>query len=124
MKTLLNPWFIAGCIIWLVTTIFRKLHHPLPYVNGYINDAVAVPVIGNLTLCFQRVVVIKNNFYTFLPRYVIFIVAYVSFVFEWLLPKFSTTYTGDWWDVLLYVIGGVFFYMMMNKPIVVERYSD
>src|ERR1700761_2846378 len=119
MKTLLNRWFTACCIIWLVTTIFRKLHHPLPYVNGYINDAVAIPVIANLTLCFQRVVVIKNNFYTFLPRYVIFIVVYVSFVFEWLLPGFSKTYTGDWWDVLLYVIGGIFFYKVMNRPIVI-----
>jgi hypothetical protein len=124
MKTLFNHWFIAGCITWLITTIFRRLHHPLPYVNGYINDAVAIPVIANLGLWFQRVVMVKNNTYVLSAGHVIFIVVYVSFVFEYLLPMFSKTYTGDWIDALLYVIGGLFFYKVMNKPIVVERYRN
>jgi hypothetical protein len=122
MKTLLNRWFIAACLVWLTVTIFRRAHHPLPYVNGYINDAMAIPVIANITLWFQRVVIVNSNHYTLSAKQVGFIVAYVSIVFEGLLPLLSKTYTGDWADVLLYCFGGLFFYRVMDKPVVEERY--
>lgn len=122
MKTLLNKWFIAGCLTWLVVFTSRKLHHPLPpFINGYIDDAFAIPVIANLMLCFQRVFIIKNNYYTLSIWHVVFIIAYVTLVFEVLLPLFSKTYTGDWIDALLYVFGGVFFYRVMNKAILEVR---
>jgi hypothetical protein len=121
MKTLLNPWFIAGCLTWGVVFAFRKLGHPLPYINGYINDGFAIPVIANLGLWFKRVFIIKNNYYVLGPWQVAFIVVYVSLVFEVLLPLLSKIYTADWIDVLLYVIGGLFFYWVMNKPVVEGR---
>jgi hypothetical protein len=121
MKTLLNRWFIAGCLTWAIVITARKSGHPLPYLNGYINDAFAIPVIANLALWFQRVFIIKNNYYVLAPWHVIFIVAYVSFVFEGFLPLLSKTYTADWIDVLLYIIGGLFFYKAMNKPLVKQR---
>ena len=89
MKTLLNPWFIIGCICWAIVIVFRKMGHPLPFVNGYLGDAFALPVIANLALWFQRVVTIKNNYYVLGPWQVTFMVAYVSVVFEGLLPWLS-----------------------------------
>lgn len=117
MKTLLNAWFVACCLIWLVIITSRKTGHPIPFLNGYLDDVIAVPVIANLGLWFQRVFVIKSNYYVLAPAHVIFIVIYISVVFEWLLPCYSSTYTADYWDVLLYIIGGIFFYMVMNKPV-------
>jgi hypothetical protein len=120
MKTLLNPWFIAGCLTWAIVLTARKLGHPLPpYINGYINDAFAVPVIANLGLWFQRVIIIKSNYYGLAPCHVIFIVVYLILVFEIVLPYLSKTYTADWIDALLYIIGGIFFYKVMNKPLAV-----
>jgi len=101
MKTLLNRWFIAGCLIWLIVFTTRKLHHPIPYLNGYITDVFAIPVIATLALCFQRVIVFKSNFYT--------------------LSKWHVVFTGDWVDVLLYIVGGIFFYRVMNRPFVEVR---
>jgi hypothetical protein len=121
MKTLLNKWFIASCLIWLIVITSRKMGHPLPIINGYIDDAIAIPVIANLGLWFQRVVIIKNNYYVLSKWHVVFIVAYVSLIFEGLLPLFSKTYTADWIDVLLYIIGGVFFDRVMNKAVVEVR---
>ena len=117
MKTLLNPWFLAGCLTWLIVITSRKLGHPLPYINGYINDAFAIPVIANLALWFQRVVMYKTNYYVLSRWHVVFIVVYVSLVFEGLLPNLSKIYTADWMDVLLYCVGGLFFYLAMNKPV-------
>ncbi len=118
MKTLLNPWFIAGCLLWLVTLIMRRLGHPLPFINGYAGDAAVIPVIASLTLCFMRMFMIKSYSYVLSARQVVFIVAYTSIVFEALLPALSKTYTRDWADVLLYALGGAFFYTVMNRPVV------
>jgi hypothetical protein len=117
MKTLLNPWFIIGCLVWLIVITFRKTGHPLPYVNGHINDAFAIPVIANLALWFQRAFVVKSNYYVLARWQVFFIVVYVSVIFEGLLPWLSKAYTADWMDVLLYFLGGIFFHFVMNKPL-------
>ncbi|HEY4198420.1 MAG TPA: hypothetical protein VGM63_22925 [Mucilaginibacter sp.] len=117
MKTLLNGWFVAGCFTWLIVLTARKLGHPLPFINGYINDAVAIPVIANLSLWFQRVFVIRSDYYVLARWHVLFIIAYVTLVFEVLLPVFSKTYTADWVDALLYMAGGWFFYKIINVPI-------
>jgi hypothetical protein len=121
MKTLLNPWFITGCITWAIVIAFRKLGHPIPYINGHLTDAFAIPVIANLGLWFKRVVIIKNDYYILSKKQVAFVVIYVSVFFELLLPYLSNTYTADWIDVLLYIAGGVFFYQVMNKPVVDAR---
>ncbi len=124
MKTLLNPWFVIGCITWAIVITTRKLGHPLPYINGNINDAFAIPVIANLGLWFKRIFIIKNNHYILSSRQVTFIVVYVTLIFEGLLPLISKLYTADWIDVLLYIIGGVFFYKVMNKPLIEERVGE
>ncbi len=123
MKTLFNGWFITGCLTWLIVISMRKLGHPIPIINGYINDAVAIPVIANLGLWFQRVFMIKNNYYVLAPWHIIFIVIYVIIVFEVLLPSLSRTYTADWIDAILYIAGGLFFYKVMNKPSSIENFG-
>jgi hypothetical protein len=118
MKTLLNPWFLLGCITWLLVMGFRRSGHPLPYVNGHLNDFIAIPVIATLGLWFQRIIIYKTSYYVLSPWHIVFIVVYVSIVFEALLPLLSRRYTADWIDVLLYVAGGLFFFKLMNKPLI------
>ncbi len=117
MKTLLNPWFILGCLTWVVIYASREFGYPLPFVNGYIDDLFAIPVIANLTLCLMRVAIIRSNYYVLSASKVVFVVVYVSLVFEVILPLLSKRYTRDWLDALLYAIGGLFFYLVMNKPL-------
>ncbi len=121
MKTLLNRWFIACCIIWLIITITRRLGHPVPLINGYINDVAAIPVIANLGLWFQRVYIVKTDYYILGLKHIVLIVMYVTIVFEIILPRISKIYTADWIDALLYIVGGLFFYLVMNKPVVEQR---
>lgn len=99
----------------------RKSGHPVPVLNGYINDFVAIPVIANLGLWFQRMFVIRNNYYVLSRWHIIFIVVYVSILFELALPYYSKRYTADWVDVMLYAAGGIFFYRIENQPIIPEK---
>lgn len=121
MKTLLNPWFILGCLTWVIIYSSRKFGHPVPWFNGYIDDFFAIPVIANIALCYMRVMVIRSTYYVLSAWKVVFIVLYVSLVFEVLLPLISKTYTGDWIDASLYVVGGTFFYLVMNRPVVSHK---
>ena len=126
MKTLLNPWFITFCIMWSILYLARITHHPVLYLNGHLGDFMAVPVLANLGLWFQRIFIAKRSTYVLKAGHVIFIVLYLSIAFEWLLPKYHPEiFTGDWIDVLLYIVGGVFFLKLMNKPItpVIRRRS-
>lgn len=121
MRTLFNPWFILGCVTWAIIYSTRKLGHPVPWLNGYVDDFFAIPVIASIALCYMRMVVIRSDYYILSPGKVIFIVLYVSVVFELFLPLVSKKYTADWIDALLYAVGGVFFYYVMNKPIVSRK---
>ncbi len=121
MKTFFKQWFVGVCLIWLMVTIMRRSGHPLPILNGYIDDLFAIPVIANLGLWFQRVFVIRNDYYVLSPWHVIFIVVYVSVLFELALPHYSKVYTGDWLDVISYAVGGIFFYKVINQPILTEK---
>ncbi|BAU52659.1 hypothetical protein [Mucilaginibacter gotjawali] len=123
MKTLLNPWFIAGCLVWLIVKTTRVLDIPVPWLNSYLTDFFAVPVITSIGLWLQRVFIIKSNYYVLSPLQVVFMVIYISALFEGLLPLLSKTYTADWVDVFLYCIGGLFFYRVMNKPVLEVRKS-
>ena len=118
MKTLLNPWFILGCLVWLTVFVLRKLHYAIPhYSNSYLTDLFAVPVIATLGLWFMRTAIIKTNLYRLSAGQVLFIVAYLSLVFEVILPHYFSQYTADYMDVLMYVLGGLFFYKKMNKAV-------
>lgn len=118
MKTLLNPWFIIFCVAWAILYVARITHHPVLYLNGHLADFLAVPVIANLGLWFQRIFIYKRSMYVLKRGHLVFIVLYLSVVFEWLLPKYHPEiFTGDWTDVLLYITGGFFFFWQMNKPL-------
>jgi hypothetical protein len=122
LKTLLNPWFVIGCIVGVTMFILRRMPVAIPhYFNNYLTDLFAIPVIANTGLWFMRVAIVKNNHYKLSPGQVIFIVLYVSLIFEVVLPHFSERYTGDLMDVLMYVLGGVFFQFTMNKSIIAAK---
>jgi hypothetical protein len=114
MKTLLNKWFIAFCIIWLIVFIATKnqiyFYWPIQF---YLIDLIAVPIISQLCLWWMRL--IHSSTYKLGIWQVIFIVANLSVVFEGVLPNYNTRYIADVLDVLAYGLGGIFYYQIMNK---------
>lgn len=120
MKSLSNYWFISFCLLWSLVFVGRKLGVTVPYFNDYLTDLLAVPVIANLGLAFQREFVERSNAWCFKPGHLVFIVVYTSLVFEFFLPQYSGAYTADLMDVVMYVTGGLFFWLTMNRPYIVQ----
>jgi hypothetical protein len=83
------------------------------WIFHHLNDFLAIPIIA--TLCLHGVWFIKKdnnirlNIFTILS-----LIALFSLVFEYYLPQQSYRYTGDFWDVICYFLGGVVFYFLQK----------
>jgi predicted membrane channel-forming protein YqfA (hemolysin III family) len=53
--------------------------------------------------------------------FVIIATLYVALVTEWLFPLLSERFTRDWFDLVFYSLGSVFYYFFMNKIPVKEE---
>ncbi len=115
MKTLLNKWFIAFSLTWLVIFICTKVGYyfywPIQY---YLIDLLAVPIIAQLCLWWMRLIVHKPN-YLLSKWNILMLIISLTMVFEIYLPTKNARYTGDYFDVLMYSIGGLFFLKYMNR---------
>src|ERR1700754_3662231 len=110
MKQLFDPLFIIYCLSWIVIHVCRNLHHPVPLLNDYLTDFIAVPAMTHPTLLFIRRYIIRNKCYTCPLSYLLFIALYISVIFEWIMPHISSKFTGDGVDVAAYFAGSIFYY--------------
>lgn len=116
MKTLTNFYFIGFSLIWF--TIYSSNFFGYQFywlIQFYLLDLIAVPILAQLGLWWMRL--IKGNPNELLSIWhIAFIVLSLSLVFEVYMPKHQTRYSADVWDIVMYLLGGIFFYFMMNKP--------
>lgn len=111
-----NPFFLTCCILfWINQFLERVLEIYIPYMHAYLDDLLAMPVVLGITLqVFRWIHPLKNTF-RFTILQVVVGWAYFSFLFEYVLPKFSEVYTTDILDVLCYALGSWIFYEFINK---------
>jgi hypothetical protein len=74
----------------------------------------AMPVVLGITLQVYRWIHPSRDNFTFSKAQVVVGWVYFSFLFEFLLPRWSITYTADLWDVFCYGIGAIIFYRLIN----------
>jgi len=117
MKTLTNFYFIGFSLIWLTIYTSNLLGYQFYWlIQFYLLDLIAVPILAQIGLCWMRFIKGKRNELLSI-WHIAFIILSLSFVFEIYMPKHQTRYTADVWDILMYVLGGLFFYFVMNRPI-------
>ena len=117
MKTLLNFYFIGFSLIWLTIYSSNLLSYQFYWlIQFYLLDLIAVPILAQIGLWWMRLIKGKCN-ELLSVWHIAFIVLSLSFVFEIYMPKHQTRYTADVWDIMMYFLGGLFFYFVMNKPI-------
>jgi len=90
----------------------QRLHIQLPnLINNYVNDLLCVPIVLAIT---QKLIQLfkKSHNYIISVKVIFFVVFYYSLYFEYILPLYKTRYTGDFIDVVLYILGGMIFYII------------
>jgi hypothetical protein len=93
----------------------KRLGLPLPDVlSSYMADLLCLPLLLSATLLLIRWIKHRPQF--FLGKgHVIFILCYVSIVFEYILPLYHPMYTSDMIDVYCYVLGASSFVFMQKR---------
>ena len=87
----------------------------LPFLHSYLDDILAIPVVLGITLQAFRWMNTKNKQLVFSRNQVIVGLVYFGFLFEGLLPAWSSTYVCDPLDVLCCGVGAVYFWVFINN---------
>ena len=103
--------YIAICLLAGLIYTRQQLELPLAdWVNNYVNDFLVLPIVLGVTTYIVRWLK-KDLNYRFSLLFIACLATYYALFFEYVLPKFSSRYTGDWVDVLLYFLGGLAYYL-------------
>lgn len=115
MRVVKNPYFVIACLIFWMNQLLEKVFGIfVPWVHEYLDDLLAMPVVLGITLQVFQWIHPKKEKFRFSKIQVAVGWIYFSFLFEFLLPKYSERYTADVWDVFAYGIGAVAFYVLIN----------
>lgn len=116
MSVLKNPHFWIPALLFWVNQYLEKVQGVfIPFVHNYFDDLQAMPVILGITLQVFRWIHRAKGAFVFTKIQILVGTAYISFLFEVLLPQWSDKYTADPWDVLCYGLGSVYFYFFINR---------
>lgn len=114
LKNNIPVWLYLFVALYLIVRLSRDAV-PFPYfIKNYFTDLLCMPVV--LMLCLLGAKLIKRQAQLVLKFWLIILIA-VEFIviFEIILPKYSSRYTGDWVDGLMYIAGAVVFYFIQNS---------
>ena len=95
-------------------------------IHNHFTDFLCMPIVLFMCLALIRWIKRDANLVFSLPM-IVTMVIYYSLIFEVFLPRFGSDFTGDWLDVVAYVMGGVFYYWIQwyiearRKLYVIER---
>lgn len=114
MKTLYSVFFLF-VFIFLLLQLFLYLDSPLPnWVVNYVNDFLCMPIV--LTICLKAVHLVKKDHTIKLGIFpILSLTIFYSVYFEVYLPKVEPRYTADVWDVIMYFLGSILFYILQFR---------
>ncbi|HNR85372.1 MAG TPA: hypothetical protein PKN22_01955 [Taishania sp.] len=115
-KLLKKPtdWLLLVAIFYFVIKISKQFVF-IPIVHHYFTDLLFIPT--QLLICLIAVRFLKQNQSITIPFWLIVInVVLMSLLFEWYEPmvKNNTQQTADVFDVVMYVLGGILYYLIQK----------
>ena len=79
----------------------------LPLAHCYLDDVLAMPLLLAVWRWERRwwwqIPILRK-------RDILLFTLFLFFLFEIVLPQYSTAYTADWWDGLAYLVGAILFW--------------
>lgn len=113
LKTL-HCYVLLSLLVFITVQALKFFEWEKPsWVFHHLNDFLVIPLVATLGLnaawWVKKDRTIRLDVFTILSLVVLF-----SVVFEYYLPKQSYRYTGDVWDVVCYVLGGLIFFILQK----------
>lgn len=116
MKTrnLIRAWILIF-LVFFFGQILQRVGYSNLFVSGYLDDLVALPLVLGGILIFYRLVSKKNINLLIPTKHVLVTTLIFSVYFEVIAPQFLPTFTADFFDVVCYCSGSLFFHGVLNK---------
>ena len=117
----MHLYFVLSTLIFAMVQTFKYFEVPSPeWVFSYLNDLLVIPLV--LTVCLHGAWFLKRDRNIRLNIFTIFsVVTLYSLYFEVYLPTLSDSYTGDIYDVVCYLAGGIIFYFLQNPTLILKE---
>lgn len=108
--SLFHYYIGLSIVLFLIVELWKRLGLDAPdWFFFYFNDFLVIPIVAYIARFI--VVALNRNPRVKIPVWaIVFLVAVYTFYFEVYLPRVSSRYAGDFWDVICYVMGGFIFY--------------
>ena len=101
-----SSYFVINLLIlmslYALNELYLKSLHPI--FRNHFNDLLAMPLL----LSYSSILIKKKLIYPFIISMTII----CSFVWEFVTPIFKNNSTGDWLDVVVYVVGSLLWVVM------------
>lgn len=101
-----DPLFLACCTLYVLNRWWVKPHVHSPFLHGQFNDCLLIPCALPLVLWLQRRLGLRQHDGFPTSREVLFHLAVWSVLFELIGPHIMHV-TGDLWDAVAYLAGGL-----------------
>jgi len=102
-------------VAYLGLLSIKRFELGLPDVlSSYLADLICMPLLLSSTLLLIRWIKHIPHFYLQIGH-IAFVLCYVSIVFEYVLPRYHSTYTSDILDICCYALGATSFFFMQKR---------
>jgi len=107
-----DRYFIFYCCSWIAVRFTRKLHIPIPILNNWLTDFVFVPLIAHVSLVIGSLIFKLDGTFKYPLYQILSISSLTAVIFEGILPYYTPYNTADFYDALVYLAGGLFYYFV------------
>lgn len=108
----LDRYFIFYCCSWLLIRYTRKLQIPIPLLNNWLTDFVFVPLIAHVSFVLGSFIFTTGGTFKYPLYQILSISLLTALIFEGFLPYYTHYNTADFYDVVAYFAGGMFYYFV------------
>lgn len=109
---ILDRYFVFYCCSWLLIRYTRKLQIPISFLNSWLTDFVFAPLITHISFVLGSLIFMPDGTFKYPLYQILSISLFISLVFEGTLPYYTLYNTADFYDVLAYFAGGMFYYFV------------
>jgi len=116
-------WIFLAVLFILNQTAERIFHFYYPVLFSYLDDIMCIPIILG---AYQVICGLFNpHKKKDLPlKFILISVFSFSVWFELIIPVLSPKYTADILDVVMYITGGLFYYLFFNSTFLFRSYAN
>ena len=110
-----SPFFSISVFLYLIVRISRYGFFDLPvFINSYLTDFLCMPIILTLSLVGVRWIK-KIPEFILSPVMIFGMTGFYALLFEVILPQYSSKYTQDPIDFILYFCGALLYWFLNRK---------